>query len=111
MAPWNQNNMSGLVEATECLIPTGARHIAGAGTTVVKAGSGRLHRLIINKAIGSSVVTIYDGTSTAGAVLAVITMPAVLLHSQVVLDYGGMPFANGLTIVTSAADDLTVVYA
>jgi hypothetical protein len=84
-------------------------HIAGAGTTVVKSGAGVLRSVIINKAIALGVITMYDNTTATGTVLGIITNPAVLLQSQVPIDYN-VKFGTGLTVVTSAADDITVAY-
>lgn len=84
-------------------------HIAGAATTVVKSGAGTLHLLSINKAVLSSVITIYDNTAASGTILAIITNPAVLLATQATIPFD-VAFSIGLTIVTSAADDLTVAY-
>src|SRR5258706_5392909 len=84
-------------------------HIAGAATTVVKSGAGVLRKIIINKAVSLGVITVYDNTAASGTVLAIITNPLALLASVVPIDYD-VKFSTGLTIVTSAADDLTVVY-
>lgn len=83
-------------------------NIAGAGTTLVKSGPGTLDRITINKAAQSGVITIYDSLTAAGTKIATITHPATLLASQYSLPYG-VAFANGLTVVTSAADDITVI--
>lgn len=85
------------------------RNIAGAATTVVKSGSGTLLKIINNKAIANGVVTIYDNTAASGTKIGTITNPAILLQSQVPISFD-LNFSTGLTIVTSAADDLTVVY-
>lgn len=92
-------------------IASGANYanIAGAATTVLKTGAGRLVKIIINKAVASGVITIYDNTSAAGSKIGTITNPAVLLQSQLPVDFN-IDFGIGLTIVTSAADDITVVY-
>lgn len=86
-----------------------ARNIAGAATTVVKSGEGVFGGIIINAAIASSVITIYDNTAASGTKIATITNPVALLDSQRALMYS-CRFATGLTIVTSAADDITVLY-
>lgn len=85
------------------------QNIAGAATTTVKSGSGILGGLIFNKLIATGVITIYDNTTASGTKLATITNPAVLLQSQIPLMYN-CKFTTGLTIVTSAADDLTVLF-
>ena len=86
------------------------RNIAGAATTVVKTGRGGLIGIVVNKAVASGVITIYDNTSAAGTKIATITNPGTLLHSQISLDYHNSDFVIGLTVVTSAADDITVIY-
>lgn len=85
-------------------------HIAAAATTLVKSGAGVLLRLVINKAVVSSVITIYDSLTASGTIIGIITQPGTLLANQQSLQYG-VQFAIGLTIVTSADDDITVVYA
>ena len=85
------------------------RNIAGAATTVIKSTTGVLKRVIVNKAVASSVITVYDNTAASGTKIATITQPAVLLASTVSLDFE-CAFTTGLTIVTSAADDITVMY-
>ena len=87
----------------------GYTNIAAAATTVVKTGRGVLKKIIINKLVASGVITIYDNTAASGTKIATITSPATLLVNQLTLDYG-IVFQTGLTVVTSAADDLTVVY-
>lgn len=84
-------------------------NIAGAATTTVKSGSGTLDRIAINKAVATGVITVYDNTAGSGTKIATITNPAVLLDTQRGIDYG-LAFTTGLTVVTSAADDITVIY-
>jgi hypothetical protein len=86
-------------------------NIAGAATTVVNTGAGTLYGIVVNKAVLSGVVTVYDNTAASGTKIATITNPATLLHSQINLDYRELVFRTGLTIVTSAADDITVVFS
>ena len=84
-------------------------HIAGAATTVVKSGPGIFRRLLINKAVALSTITIYDNVAASGTIIAIIAQPVALLAAQVCLPYE-ISFTTGLTLVTSAADDVTVVY-
>lgn len=84
-------------------------NIVSATTTTVKSGSGTLHRIIFNKKVASGVVTMYDNTAASGAKIGTITNPATLLDNAQELTYS-VGFTNGLTIVTSAADDITVVW-
>jgi len=85
-------------------------HIAGAATTLVKGGAGVLERVVNNKKVLSGVITVYDGVDATGAVIAIITNPATLLDNAQTLEYG-VKFTTGLCVVTSAADDLTVVHS
>lgn len=84
-------------------------NIAGAATTVIKTGPGVLIGIQVNKAVASGVITVYDNTAGSGTKIATITNPATLLHSQIELEYE-VKFSTGLTIVTSAADDITVIW-
>lgn len=85
-------------------------NITSATTTTVKTGAGVLRRIVNNKAIALSVITIYDNTAASGTKIGTITNPAALLASQLVADYD-VAFSTGLTIVTSLADDITVVWS
>lgn len=85
-------------------------NIAGAATTVVRAAEAVFKRIICNKAVLSGVITIYDHASAAsGTKLATITHPGTLLQNQYVLEYDAH-MANGIVVVTSAADDITIVW-
>lgn len=84
-------------------------NITTATTTTVKTGAGVLVRIINNKKVLSGVITIYDNTAASGTKIGTITNPATLLDNQLQLDYECI-FSTGLTIVTSAAEDLTIVY-
>jgi hypothetical protein len=82
-------------------------YIAGAATTQVKSGRGRLRRIVFNKPVSASTVKLIDGTSGTTANVATITNTTDV--KPYFLDYN-MIFMNGLRIVTSGADDITVVY-
>lgn len=85
------------------------RNIAGAATTVVRSTGGVLAGIIVNKAVANGVITVYDNTAASGTKIATITHPATLLQNQYDLFYQAA-FGTGLTVVTSAADDITVIY-
>jgi len=92
-------------------------NIAGAATTLVPATASAttkratvLRRIIFNKKVASGVVTIYDNLSAAsGTKVAMITNPATLLDIQDYIEFN-VALTNGLVVVTSAADDITVVW-
>lgn len=80
-------------------------HIAGAQTIVLKRGAGSLHGVVINSNTGSS-ITLYDNVTSTGSIIAVINP-----NSVVTLDYKGISFSIGLTVVTTGATiDCTVLY-
>ena len=77
-----------------------------AATHVVKRGAGILHKLIFNNTSGTA-ITVYDGISAAGIVIAVITTATGLIGSH---DWD-IPFVDGLCIVTTGVNlDCTVVF-
>ena len=87
------------------------KNITTQTTTLVKTGMGVLHSIVVNKAVASGVITIYDNTSAGSPIIATITMPGTLHADQIVLKYD-CAFTTGLTIVTSgAAQDITVTYS
>lgn len=84
-------------------------NITSATTTTVKTGIGRLIRIVANKKVAAGVITIYDNTTASTPKIGTITHPGTLLNDQQTYEYG-CDFNTGLTITTSAAEDLTVVY-
>lgn len=83
------------------------KNIAGASTTVLKYGSGKLHNIVVNKA--GTTATVYDNTAASGTTIATIDTNKTT---------GGVgnytydcPFSTGLTVVTvGAGQDITVIY-
>jgi hypothetical protein len=85
-------------------------NITTATTTVVSSKKCKLKAIKVNKAVLSGTITIYDNTSAAGTKIGTITNPASLLQSYFVHEFFGLDTNIGLTIVTSAAEDITVIY-
>ena len=80
------------------------RNITGAGTTTLKYGAGRLHRVVLNSTGGTS-VALYDNTTAAAPLIATLVTGAIGN-----VDFFG-PFFTGLTIVTTGSGcDITVIY-
>jgi len=92
--PKNGNNYTNILTAT---------------TSAIKTGRGRLVGIVVNKAVASGVITVYDNTAGSGTKIATITHPGTLLKNQYFLDYS-CQFTTGLTIVTSSTDDITVIW-
>ena len=84
-------------------------NVLTATTTTAKSGAGTLKAIIINRAIASSVITIYDNTAASGTKIATITQPAAVLQTTAFLPYD-VNFSTGLTVVTSSTDDITIVW-
>ena len=80
-------------------------NIAAATTTTVKSGSGFFHTLVINDDSAAGAITIYDNTAASGTKIATIAG-----GSGETTRLYDVQFSTGLTIVTAAADDITVSY-
>jgi len=112
---FTNSNDSGKIEDVSILQPLPVQqvgrysNVAGAATTAVVTGKGVLQRIVVNKAVANGVITVYDNTAASGTKIGTITHPATLLASQYVQEFG-VRFTTGLTVVTSAADDITIVY-
>jgi len=90
----------------ELTTETQYKNITTGGTNVLKYSPGRLDKIIVNFPTSGS-ITIYDNTNGAGTTIGLINSGA--LTQPFYLDYG-VPFNTGLTIVTSASPNITVVY-
>jgi len=87
------------------------KHLAANGTTVCKYSSGRLNQVIVNSlGASSNILTLYDNTSAAVPIIAVIdTGGSNAVVGSLLYD---LPFVTGLTAVlgTGTAADVTIVY-
>jgi len=79
-------------------------NITTAATTVVKSGAGFLHSITVNTDAAGT-ITIYDNTAGSGTKIGTIKSSAGV-NSY----FYDVSFATGLTIVTAAANDLTIAY-
>lgn len=86
------------------MTPRNYTNIASGATTVVKSGKGTLERITINTTAAGA-ITIYDNTSAAGTKIATLPSNAVVGTYEF-----GCRFGTGLTIVTAAASDITVIW-
>jgi hypothetical protein len=77
--------------------------------TALRTGAGVLHAVAFNKPIATSVLTVYDGVSTAGTKIATITIPASPNTPTLIYD---VAFSTGLYVVMATADmDVTISWA
>ncbi len=83
-------------------------HITTSTTTVVKASAGFVHLVAVNtKGTIASTITVYDNTSAAGQVVAVVD--SLNLFGVFIYD---IQMNTGITVVTTGtvAPDVTVSY-
>jgi hypothetical protein len=81
--------------------------------TVCKVGPGNLYRLIISTVTSGSVVTLWDNTAASGTTLwsGTITFGNQGGNGIYNIDFGGLPFATGLTLtIATQAANAVVVY-
>ena len=82
-------------------------YIAGATTTLVQSGKGILKRICVNTPVASQTIKLYDG-------LTAVNLFATLTHAATApapyTQHFEAQFNTGLTVVTSGADDVTVVW-
>jgi hypothetical protein len=82
-------------------------HIAGAATTTVKTGVGILHTISLNTP-ATGTISIFDNTAGSGTTIAIINATTSVVPTTLDYDVG---FNTGLTIVSSASQDITVSYS
>ena len=84
------------------------KHISTNATYVCKIGAGKLHGIAINDPSAACTLTVYDNTSAAGTTIAIMSLTTKVI-TPFFMNYQ-LPFSTGLTIVTSAASDFTIIY-
>lgn len=72
-------------------------------TTVVASGEGTLHLITVTGGT-TGTITVYDNTAGSGTVIATFTTT-----NAIATYFFNCKFAKGLTVVTSAATNITVV--
>lgn len=88
-----------------------SRALAGAaGTTTVKSGAGFLHTLVVNKAVATGTVTIYDSAGTSATIIGQIITGAALVSDPPLSATYDVSCGTGLTIASAQAFDITVSY-
>jgi len=84
------------------------RSITSAATTVCKYGGGTLQSILVNTPTAGT-ITLYDNFAAVGPTFAVLTTTAGISSEPFATRFD-CPFFNGLTVVTSATVNITVVY-
>lgn len=84
--------------------PLNFTNITSATTTVVKSGRGTLAKIIVNTTAAGA-ITVYDNTSAAGTKIA--TLKTSIAEGSFEFN---CRFMTGLTVVTAAASDVTVIW-
>lgn len=90
---------------------TAYKYIASATTTVCKYGAGRLMKVVINNPDAAAQdISIYDSIGGATSPIAVLGIPNIANTGVPVSLEFGCPFFNGLTVITSNAAPVTIIY-
>jgi len=86
-------------------------HITGAATTVIIGAACKLICVNINTASASGLISVYNAATSATSLAS--NAVGIIGTSVIAGAYlrGGMKLATGLTVVTPASSDVTVVYA
>lgn len=84
-------------------------NIVGA-QTVSRPLAKELRSIIVNEAVSSGTITLYDSESASGTLIGTITFPLTLLEGVGQLNYH-CTLNSALTVVTTGNLDITVLYA
>jgi hypothetical protein len=82
-------------------------YITTATTTQVKTGAGILHKIVINIPVSTGTISLIDNTTGSTVNIGIITSTADLKPYELIYD---LRFTTGLRIITTQAQDITVVY-
>jgi hypothetical protein len=85
-------------------------NITTATTTLVKSGAGVLQTVLVGTLVASATLTLYNSLTGAGAKIATLTLPSTITGDAPIALALNVPFTVGLTVVTSGATDVTVVF-
>lgn len=84
------------------------QRINTATTTQVKNGPGILKRIVVNVPVSTGTISLIDNSSGSTVNIGVITSTADLKPFYIDFD---LKFTTGLRIITTQAQDITVIYA
>ena len=79
-------------------------------TTTCKSGAGFLNAITVNTPVASATITIYDNTAGSAPAIGKITLGGTIASDQTSTYFYNIAFTTGLTVVTSAATDITISY-
>jgi hypothetical protein len=97
------------VEGTVSIGGYNYTNITTATTTLVKTGVGTLHAIVINTGVASATIELDDALTHTTPKIGTITCQASTVGNPVTITYD-LTFATGLSITTSGATDITVVW-
>jgi hypothetical protein len=84
-------------------------HMTSATTTLVKTGPGVLHAIVVNTGVASATIEFDDALTHTSPVIGIITCQASTVGQPVSCVYD-VSFTTGLSITTSGATDITIVW-
>lgn len=85
-------------------------HITTATTTLVKTGPGSLRAICVNTVVASGTVTADDAITATTPTISIMTSPSTITGDNPYCVFPNASFTNGLTIVTTGAQDVSVYY-
>ncbi len=98
------------VEGTVALGGYQYTHMTTATTTQIKTGPGILHAICVNTLVGSATIEFDDQTSHAAPVMGILTLPSTITGVDPFQVHYDCTFNTGLSITTSGATDLTIIW-
>ena len=94
---------SGVYEAASITLGN-FRYVNSAGTVTVNTGPGVLISIVVGKST-TGTVTVYDNTAGSGTIITSFGTGTGTFGFSI-----GARYANGLTVVTTASDNITLIY-
>lgn len=85
-------------------------NITTATTTLIKNGPGVLHLIAVNTLVGSATVEMDDALTHTTPKIGTVTLPGTITSALPTNLFYDVNFTTGLSITTSGATDITVVW-
>lgn len=84
-------------------------NMTSATTTLVKTGPGTLHAVAVNKLVASATIELDDALTNTNP-FGIITLPGTVTALAPFTMIYDAPFATGLSVTTSGATDITLIW-
>ena len=97
------------VEGTVTIGGYNYTHMTTGTTTLIKTGPGILHSIVVNTGVASATIEIDDALTHTSPVVGILTCQATTVGQPFTATYD-IQFNTGLSITTSGATDITIVW-